>query len=163
MEKAKYLEWISLNIRKQVDLKLMDERIGDNGEPNYNLSHLVKIAGQYPDINAASCAVTGLKNPESGGSTLSANSGNLHQVPFSELLREITTDWKRQHHIEIGPFFNYVFPRLRTDKPTKFNPTLYLPHIWRQKAEMNNRLMDDGSSLGKSSFLLFLLFYSLCD
>lgn len=162
MERAKYLEWILINVRHQVEAGIMDERRRDSGTANYNLSHLVKIAGQFPTLKLASDTISRMSKDENGSGNPESQkngSGNPESnfpemeggeftsalrtpLPFSEVVEHTQAEfWKRQHRFEIGPFFDNIFPRLRPGQKG------FLPCIYRDHIQANGELVAAGSSI----------------
>lgn len=142
MEKAKYLQWLidNVNADPQIRENVIEREHPQTGqlEMMYPLSHLIRIAGQYPDINAAKCAMGKLKTwcvPQ--GHTQGHTSSDPDQVQnFETLLASITIiSNNNQRWIMIPDFFKYIFPRLRP------NQQGFLPCIYRSHLNLNGELV----------------------
>jgi len=148
MQRAKYLEWITINVNAQVEAGLMSKRpIKDSDTVSYSLSHLVKIAGQYPDLHLAGCAIVKLKTDESPAGRLSETESDLpesegvQEISFGELIKRHSGKWKRQYWMTLGMFFVHIFPRVRPGQKG------FLPSIYRQHIQANGELVANGSSI----------------
>lgn len=142
MLKAKYLQWIidNVNADSQVKVQEREHPKTNQMENTYSLNHLVRIAGQYPDLHAAKCAM-GKLNSTSLSERAMMNSSSLPRSDpdksdhLETLLDSITVVWNKQRWITIADFFKYVFPRLR---PSQHG---YLPCIYRTHIQMNGELV----------------------
>jgi len=138
-----------------------------NMETMYALSHLVRVAGHFPSLDDAKCAIDRLVNsrPEAidltevhlspsshqylfgktslpASETKSSSALSSNELQFRELLTPITLSWGTEEHlITIAHFFQHVFPRLRPTEPKS------LPGLYRKYPESKGELVRASSLL----------------
>ncbi len=143
MEKAKYLQWLidNVNVDPQLKSKAREQEHPQTGQMNtmYPLNHLVRIAGQYPNMGAAKAAFHNIVGSDYDQPTMPSEShfsSDSGQVQLSEtLLDSMTVTWNKQRWITIADFFKYVFPRLRPSQQG------YLPCLYRSHLNANGELV----------------------
>lgn len=143
MVNRKYYDWIMANVERDPKVKQYTKAHPVTGEEKamYHLNHMVRIGGQYENMDDARVALNRAKaNPNHSRpahpNPASEPEGSQVQL-FGDYLNEFTMTFSNdQRLISAEDFFNRVFPRLRPGAQDQ----VYLPALYRDHIQLNGQL-----------------------